>query len=219
MANEESTDSDPFKDPRYAGFPSGFFDRVDQSPDQTFYSEPRIVTHIDPGAITAVGAFYQELNLGESVLDIMSSWVSHFVDAPNNLVALGMNATELAENKQATSWVQHDLNLDPKLPFENESFDSVVCCVSIDYLIRPLEVFDEIHRCLKSGGVFANTFSNRCFPTKAIRGWSQTDDRGHVSIVGEYYRLTGPWNKVRAELRTSPSVPGDPLFAVWGFKK
>ena len=219
MTNEESTDSDPLKDPRYAGFPSGFFDRADQSADQNFYSEPRIVTHIDPGAIAAVGAFYQELNLGGSVLDIMSSWVSHFIYAPNNLVALGMNATELAENKQATSWVQHDLNMNPKLPFEDGSFDSVVCCVSVDYLVRPIEVFDEVHRCLKTNGVFVNSFSNRCFPTKAIRGWGQTDDRGHVSIVGEYYRLTGPWVDVRAELRTSSSALGDPLFAVWGSKK
>lgn len=219
MATEKPTSPDRFKDLRYAGFPAGFFDRVDSSTDQTFYSEPRLVTHIDPEAIAAVGEFYQELNLSGSVLDLMSSWISHFVEAPNKLVALGMNTTELAANKQATSWVQHDLNIDPKLPFENETFDSVVCCVSIDYLVHPLEVFDEVHRCLKSGGVFANTFSNRCFPTKAIHGWNQTDDRGHISIVGEYYRLTGPWQDVCAELRTAPSNLGDPLFAVWGFKQ
>ena len=219
MASEESTDADPSKDPRYAGFPPGFFDRVDPSPDQTFYLEPRIVTHIDSNAIAAVGELYQELNLQGRILDVMSSWVSHFVDGPNDLIALGMNAAELAENKQAAAWVQHDLNLTPQLPFEDDSFDSVVCCVSIDYLVHPLEVFDEIHRCLKSGGVFVNSFSNRCFPTKAIQGWGRTDDRGHVSIVGEYYRLTGPWRDVRAELRTQAATAGDPLFAVWGFKE
>ncbi|HAF68752.1 MAG TPA: SAM-dependent methyltransferase [Acidimicrobiaceae bacterium] len=219
MGNGESTNLDSSDDPRYAGFPAGFFDRADSSSDQNFYSEPRMVTHIDKEAIAAVGELYQELQLRGRVLDVMSSWVSHFIDPPNDLVALGMNSTELAENRQATSWVKHDLNMDPRLPFEDDSFDGVVCCVSVDYLVRPIEVFDEIHRCLKVGGVFVNSFSNRCFPTKAIRGWSQTDDRGHVSIVGEYYRLTGPWDNVRAELRTSPSTSGDPLFAVWGIKK
>lgn len=219
MTNGESTDLSGVEDPRYAGFPPGFFKRVDPSSDQNFYSEPRMVTHIDSEAISAVGELYQELQLTGKVLDIMSSWISHFVDPPTDLTVLGMNEAELAENKQATSWVRHDLNMNPKLPFEDGSFDSVVCCVSVDYLVRPIEVFDEVHRCLKTNGVFVNSFSNRCFPTKAIRGWGQTDDRGHVSIVGEYYRLTGPWVDVRAELRTSSSALGDPLFAVWGSKK
>ena len=32
------------------------------------------------------------------VLDLMSSWISHFRMPPPELVALGMNATELAAN-------------------------------------------------------------------------------------------------------------------------
>ena len=150
MANGESTDLGGVEDPRYSGFPPGFFKRVDPSSDQNFYSEPRMVTHIDSEAISAVGELYQELQLTGKVLDIMSSWISHFVDPPTDLTVLGMNEAELAENKQATSWVQHDLNMNPKLPFEDGSFDSVVCCVSVDYLVRPIEVFDEVHRCLKT---------------------------------------------------------------------
>ena len=111
MVNEESTEPEPSEDPRYAGFPPGFFDRVDPSSDHNFYSEPRIVTHIDTDAIAAVGALYEELKLGGRILDVMSSWVSHFVDTPDDLVALGMNTFELEENRQATSWVQHDLHL------------------------------------------------------------------------------------------------------------
>jgi SAM-dependent methyltransferase len=93
-----------------------------------------------------------------------------------------------------------------------------VCCVSVDYLARPLEVFDEVYRVLRPGGVFVNTFSNRCFPTKVIQGWAANDDRGHVSIVGAYHGLTGPWEDVQAELRTPPDRAGDPLFAVWARK-
>lgn len=204
---------------RYAGFPPGFFSRVDHSPDSNFYLEPRLVTHIDDEAITAVGVLYRELKLEGRVLDLMGSWVSHFLEPPDELMVLGMNTTELSNNEHASSWVRHDLNLDPQLPFENESFDAVVCCVSVDYLVQPLEVFDEVRRCLRSGGVFVNTFSNRCFPTKAIQGWGQTDDRGHVAIVGEYFRRSGGWMDLHAELRTETSGLGDPLYAVWGYKE
>ena len=36
-------------------FPQRFFRRYDEAPDQTFYGQPRFVTHIDDGAIEAVG--------------------------------------------------------------------------------------------------------------------------------------------------------------------
>ena len=206
-------------DDRYAGFPSGFFDRVDQSPDNQFYLEPRLVAHIDERAIAAVGELYRDLKIKGKVLDLMGSWISHFLDPPDNLTVLGMNATELDSNKHAASWVEHDLNDDQRLPFDDDCFDSVVCCVSVDYLVKPLEVFDEVHRCLKRGGAFVHTFSNRCFPTKAIQGWGQTDDRGHVAIVGEYFRRSGGWGDLHAELRTEGSGNGDPLYAVWGYKE
>ena len=97
-------------DDRYAGFPAGFFDRVDQSPDDQFYLEPRLVTHIDEIAIAAVGELYRDLKIEGSVLDLMGSWISHFLEPPSHLTVLGMNATELSNNKQLAAWVQHDLN-------------------------------------------------------------------------------------------------------------
>src|SRR5689334_14462864 len=131
------------------GFPGGFFDRSDADDDATFYRPDRFVTHIDEGAIAAVGALYDELGLDGDVLDLMSSWVSHFRTAPRGLVALGMNAQELAANPQAGSWLVHDLNQDPTLPFPDASFDAVTCCVSVDYLVRPVEVFAEASRVLR----------------------------------------------------------------------
>jgi hypothetical protein len=56
-------------------FPAGFFDRVDEAPDEVFYRPPRLVTHIDAGAIAAVGALYAELDVDGRVLDLMSSWI------------------------------------------------------------------------------------------------------------------------------------------------
>ena len=145
-------------------FPPSFFDRADESSDIRFYAVDRLLTHIDDGAIAAVTELYDELGLTGEVLDLCSSWISHFSTPPRRLVALGMNATELAANDAAAEWLVHDLNVDPSLPFADASFDAVTCCVSVDYLTRPLEVFAEVARVLRPSGSFACTFSNRCFP-------------------------------------------------------
>ncbi|MFP5487509.1 MAG: class I SAM-dependent methyltransferase, partial [Acidimicrobiia bacterium] len=143
-------------DPHLVHFPPRFFDRADESDDAAFYGFDRFVTHIDDRAIAAVGALYDELGVSGptsgAVLDLCSSWISHFRSKPVRLVVTGMNARELAANEQADEWVVHDLNTDPGLPFDDGSFDGVTCCVSVDYLVRPLDVFAEVARVLRPGG-------------------------------------------------------------------
>jgi SAM-dependent methyltransferase len=173
------------------------------------------VTHIDDGAIDTVGVLYEELGLDGEVLDLMSSWISHFRRPPSYLTVLGMNRSELEANPDAAGRVVHDLNADPVLPFADRSFDAVVCCVSVDYLVRPIEVFRDVTRVLRPGGAFVCTFSNRCFPTKAIRGWLATGDEQHCALVAEYFRRAGGWEPPIVQRRTPPGHRGDPLFAVW----
>jgi SAM-dependent methyltransferase len=204
----------PDRDPA-AGFPPGFFDRIDPSPDAEFYSWPRLVTHIDDAAIAAVGGLYEELGLTGRVLDLMSSWVSHFRRPPAHLTVLGMNAEELARNSMASDRVVHDLNVDPHLPFDAESFDAVVCCVSVDYLTEPFAVFADVARVLTPGSPFVCTFSNRCFPTRAIRGWLASTDDQRMALVAHYFRATHRWTEPVMSRRIPPNSPGDPLFAVW----
>jgi len=197
-------------------FPSGFFDRSDPETDRAFYASPRFVTHIDDRAIAAVAALYEELGVPEGdVLDLMSSWVSHLPRRPKSLCALGMNVQELAANPMATSALQHDLNERQQLPLPDASFDSVLCCVSVDYLTAPLEVFSETLRVLRPGGLFVCTFSNRLFPTKAIRGWLYASDLERVGIVEEYFRRSGPWDGPMSRTCLRPDGLGDPLYAVW----
>ncbi len=206
-------------------FPPGFFRRDDESDDTSFYGAPRFVTHIDDGAVAAVGDLYAELGLDGSgppplrVLDLMSSWVSHLRSAPAELVVLGLNAAELAANAMATERVVQDLNVDPGLPFPDASIDAVLCCVSVDYLTRPVEVLREVARVLRPGGPVVLTFSNRCFPSKAVHGWLATDDIGHVAVVAAYLRTAGGFAGPEASLRTPdptahPPYRGDPLYAV-----
>ncbi len=206
-----------------ADLPPTFLRRQDESDDAAFYRAPRFVTHIDDDAIAAVGALYAELGVDggsggpRRVLDLMSSWVSHLRTAPDELVVLGLNAAELAANPMATERVVQDLNRDPRLPFADASFDAVLCCVSVDYLVRPVEVLAEAARVLRPGAPLVVTFSNRCFPTKAVYGWLTSDDAGHAAIVEGYVRAVPGFDDPVTTRRTpdpGTGYRGDPLFAV-----
>jgi SAM-dependent methyltransferase len=199
-------------------FPPGFFEPADRSPDPVFYSWPRLVTHIDDQAIAAVGDLYEELEIAGDVLDLMGSWVSHFRTPPARLTVLGMNADELSANPAAAATVEHDLNAEPRLPFAEASFDAAVCCVSVDYLTRPVEVFADLARVVRPGGPFVCTFSNRCFPTKAIRGWLYASDEERAAIVARYFQLAGGWDEPHVQRRTPLAHPGNPLLAVWAHR-
>lgn len=191
------------------------FRRYDESPDALFYRQPRLVEHIDTGAIAAVIQLHRELfPPGGALLDLMSSWVSHLPPevAYGRVVGLGMNAAELAANPRLDERLVHDLNADPALPFAADSFDGAQICVSIQYLTRPVEVLREVARVLRPGAPLAIAFSNRCFPTKAVAAWHQRDDRGHAELIESYLRDAGAWTAIET-LDRSPGG-GDPLFAV-----
>ena len=200
-------------------FPPDAFRKADASPDGEFYRQPRFVTHIDDAAIAAVTELYrEEVRAGGDVLDLMSSWVSHLPPEVGyrSVVGHGLNAAELSRNPRlARSFVQ-DLNENPVLPLEDASFDAVLCCVSVQYQQRPVEVWREALRVSKPGGKAVVTFSNRCFPTKAVALWGATGDEDHARLVAAYLREAG-WADVRAENR-SPRR-GDPLYAVIGTKR
>ncbi len=192
-----------------------FLDRADPSPDPGFYTAPRLVQHLDDGAVAAVGDLYAELGLDGDVLDLASSWVSHHRSPPGRLVTLGLNLAELQANEAAAERVVHDLNADPALPFSDAEFDAVTICASIDYLVRPLEVLREAARVLRPGRLFVATFSNRCFPTKAVRGWLLADEPGRVAIVRHYVERSERFGPAVSALRTPAGSSGDPLYAVW----
>ena len=198
-------------------FPPDAFKRWDDTPDGAFYAMPRLVTHIDDGAIAAVTEAYRQLfPAGGVILDLMSSWVSHLPAdiAFAEVVGLGMNAEELAANPRLTQGLVHDLNRDPRLPFEDRRFDAALCCVSVQYLQRPLEVFSEVRRVLRPGSPFAVTFSNRCFPTKAVAIWRALDLAGHAHLVRLYCERAG-FTGIAARI-LADGMHGDPLIVVQG---
>ncbi|HKH11683.1 MAG TPA: methyltransferase domain-containing protein [Rubrobacter sp.] len=199
--------------------PEGAFGRTDETPDEEFYRTPRLVTHIDDRAIAAVTQLYRELfPPGGEVLDLMSSWISHLPPEVGyrRVVGLGMNEEELRRNERLDSYVLQNLNENPILPFGDAEFDGCGICVSIDYLTRPVEVLREVGRVLKPGTPVVITFSNRCFPTKAVAVWHRLDDRGHVRLVEGYLEAAGNFDNVRGLDRSPRRIFSDPLYAVVG---
>src|SRR6185295_1530324 len=187
-------------------FPPAAYERDDESSDARFYSEPRKVVHIDEGAIAALGRLYERvLPAGGRLLDLMSSWRSHLPGSLGaEVVGLGMNAEEMADNPQLARHVVHDVNdaAAPALPFEDESFDGAMCAVSIQYVTRPVWLFREVRRVLKAGAPFVVSFSNRCFPTKAVAVWLNTTDAHHVELVQAYFEGAAGFGKPVAENRS-----------------
>ena len=199
------------------------FKRMDESDDSIFYDYPRFVYHIDEPAVEALTKYYQSnFKDGEDVLDICSSWVSHFPTdgwKGGNVVGLGMNEEELKANKQINDYVVKDLNKHPVLPFEDGSFDKVTCVVSVDYLNQPLEVFKEIGRVLRPGGECILSMSNRCFPSKAFQIWLQTSDIEHVFIAGSFFHYSGLFDPPSSEDISPNPGRSDPMFIVKATRK
>lgn len=202
-----------------ARYPEEPFRRTDETPDEEFYRTPRLVTHIDDRAIAAVTQLYREFYpAGGEVLDLMSSWISHLPPEVEyeRVIGLGMNGVELRRNERLDSYVVQNLNTDPRLPFGSGEFDGAGICVSIDYLTRPVGVLREVGRVLKVGAPVVITFSNRCFPTKAVEIWHRLDDAGRVGLVEEYLREAGNFRDIQSFDRSPRRLFSDPLYAVVG---
>jgi len=201
----------------FAELPPEAFAKEDEGDDLAFYAPPRLVTHIDENAVRALERFYRrQLPQGARLLDLMSSWVSHLPQdrAYTEVVGHGMNAAELDANPRLTRWFIQDLNQDPVLPLDDHAFDAAMACVGVQYLQQPLAVFGEVRRVLEPGAPFIVSFSNRCFPTKAVAIWRSLDTNGHVALVKLYLERAG-FTDIVANLLTDGTA-GDPLVAVVG---
>lgn len=197
--------------------PAGAFAKQDTGDDIAFYAPPRLVTHIDAGATAALTDFYR-LILPDSgrLIDLMSSWVSHLPADRSyaEIVGHGMNAAELAANPRLSRWFVQNLNANAALPLDDSSFDAALCCVGVQYLQQPLAVFGGVRRVLVPGAPFVVSFSNRCFPTKAVAIWRALDTDGHAALVKLYLERAG-FADVRVD-RIADGRTGDPLVAVTG---
>ncbi|MFW6358481.1 MAG: class I SAM-dependent methyltransferase [Chroococcales cyanobacterium] len=202
--------------------------KLDSTDDSQFYTVPRFVTHVDQGFIDQLTNLYRErLKPNTQILDLMSSWVSHLPSEIEfaHVKGHGMNEEELARNRRLDSYFVQDLNKDPKLPLEDESFDAVLITVSVQYLQYPDAIFSEIARILKPGGIVIVSFSNRMFYQKAIAAWRDGTESDRVELVKNYFQSVPKFSKPEVVARqSSMNIPsflqmlgihgGDPFYAV-----
>ena len=162
--------------------------KIDSGSDATFYDEPRFVTHADDGFCRRLTEVYDSvLADGDRVLDAMSSWVSHLPPHEyGRVVGHGLNDAELDANDAFDEWFVQDLNADRTLPLADGAFDAVLCALSVQDLQYPGEVFAEFGRVLAPDGVVVVSFTNRMFPTKAIRAWRTADMDERAQLVSSY---------------------------------
>ena len=201
------------------GLPQGAFAKIDAEEDEIFYEPPRLVCHIDDGAIAALTGFYRiALPAGGVLLDLMSSWVSHLPPEIEyaEVIGHGMNATELAANPRLTRWFVQNLNRETRLPLADASVDAATVCVSIQYLQQPVAVVRELARVLRPDGPLVISFSNRCFWTKAVAIWRALDGAGHAPLVEHYLRHVGFERIETHQLAEWVEDVSDPMTAVVG---
>ena len=186
--------------------------KIDDGDDRSFYDQPRLVHHVDEGFRERLKELYAtELQLGDRVLDLMGSWVSHLPEMDLEVVGHGLNAEELAENDRYDDWFVQNLNEDQRLPFEDGSFDAVLCAVSVQYLQYPGRVFAEVGRVLAPDGVCIVSFSNRMFFQKAVAAWLNREMDGRAELVRSYLDATGAFGPAEVVADTPES---DPFYAV-----
>ena len=185
-------------------------------PDRAFYQEPRLVQHVDEQFRERLTDLYRrQLGAGDEVLDLMSSWVSHLPDelGLGRVAGHGMNEEELAANERLTEYFVQDLNETPGLPLETGAFDAALCAVSVQYLRHPEQVFAEVARVLRPGGIFIVSFSNRMFAQKAIRAWRTASGPGRLQLVKQYFEAVEAFQEPTT-IRENPFVP--PTRRFWG---
>ncbi len=210
------------------------FLRVDEEDDAVFYGPARIVSHLDETALNTVERLAAGLITEDDpkVLDLMASVDSHLPSRRefSSVTGLGMNEEELEANPTLTDWVVHDLNKDPVLPFADDTFDVVTNVVSVEYLTRPFEVFKEVGRVLKPGGLCLVVFSTRWFPPKVVRAWEDAREEERLGIVEEFLRQSGSFEssgyfismglpRPEDDRYFSLGTPSDPVFAVFAEKQ
>lgn len=215
-------------------FADDSFSRLDESDDSAFYTRDRFVSHLDSLALSTVEQVIGRLIVEErpAILDLMAGWDSHIPKTlnPSEVVGLGLNVNELEQNRALTTYVLHDLNREPRLPFSDNRFDVVINTVSVDYMTQPVAVFKEVSRILKPGGLFLVIFSDRMFPQKAVRLWRESSHDERVILVDEFFKQSGGFEKPSvfvskgkprpADDKYAGSTPlSDPVYAVYGDKR
>jgi SAM-dependent methyltransferase len=153
------------------------------------------------------------------ILDLMAGFNSHLPESirAERVVGLGLNGNELERNPVLTETVIHDVNRDPRLPFPDNVFDVVLNTVSVEYVTRPVELFREVARILRPGGLHLVIFSNRMFPEKAVNAWRESGESVRVDMVRSFFARAGGFDPPRVFASGGKPRPGGDRYADQGY--
>lgn len=198
--------------------------KLDESDDALFYGQPRFVHHLDGAFRSRLTQLYRErLRPQSTLLDLMSSWVSHLPEdvAYAEVIGHGLNADELAANPRLTRHWRQNLNQEQRLPLESASVDAALMVAGWQYLQQPEALAADLQRVLRPGGLLIVAFSNRLFHTKAPQAWLEASDRDRLALVAKVLLCQG-WELeqlIAEDTRAEGPLgwiggKGDPFFAV-----
>jgi SAM-dependent methyltransferase len=188
--------------------------KLDDTADGRFYDAPRYVTHADESFCARLTELYDSvIEPGDRVFDAMGSWVSHLPETSlGRVVGHGLNEDELRANDRYDEWFVQDFNREQALPLADDTVDVVCCALSVQYLQYPAAVFAEFGRVLAPDGAVVVSFTNRLFPTKAIRAWRTASMSERADLVASYLQAGG----LPVSEHITEDGPGDPFYALVG---
>lgn len=160
--------------------------KIDESDDSEFYSNPKFVYHLDSNFRKYLTKTYErEIDNDSKILDLMSSWDSYLPRGLSykKVIGHGMNKAELERNKLLDNYWIQNLNKNQILPLENNTVDYCLIVAGWQYLQYPEKISTEISRILTDQGKILISFSNRAFWHKSPNIWTYSNEEERVAYV------------------------------------
>ena len=173
--------------------------KLDESNDEEFYSDPKFVYHLDANFREYLtGVYENEIKEFSTVLDLMSSWDSYLPEGKKykSVIGHGLNKQELEKNKIFDSYWIQNFNINQKIPLDSESIDYCLIVAAWQYLQYPENLTKEIVRILRNQGKIIIAFSNRAFWHKAPNIWTSSTEEERVKYVRKVL-ITNGFNEPR----------------------
>jgi len=132
-----------------------------------------------------------------------------------SLHGIGVVNEHLQSNSALTKFSVLDLNAEHvAFPFQEQSFDAVVCSGVMPYLQFPLQVFAEAARVLRPGGSFIISWTSKAsFLDRQVQGWGNRTSTERTALVKELLDKTG-FNRESVRLDVSGPTTGSKLYLV-----
>ena len=168
--------------------------KIDVSDDKIFYQQPRYVNHLSVSFRERLTKLYSKyLCNHHTILDLMSSWVSHLPANTNykKIIGHGMNESELNSNKRLDSYWVQDLNKTQNMPIEDSTIDIGLIVAGWQYLQYPEKVSAELSRIIKRDSFLLISFTNRAFWTKSPNIWINSSEEGRIEYVNSVLTENG----------------------------